>query len=145
MDQVINILSNQEQVGLYQLVTEIDLEVLFKLCQTQDFQLVTLDGKTITNKSEFLKACAQAMEFPQYFGLNWDAFEDSLTDLDWLPAQGYVVLYEHPEQFAQTDPPEWATALDIFQAAIEYWQDANVPMYVFLKSRSPMFSNLQKI
>ncbi|MGI0486156.1 barstar family protein [Pantanalinema rosaneae CENA516] len=145
MEPLIAILTNQSQAGIYQLSTEVIFEELFKWCQQQDFQLVSLDGQTITNKLEFLKACAQAMEFPPYFGLNWDAFEDSLTDLDWLPAQGYVVLYDYPERFAQADPGEWATALEIFQAAIEYWQDANVPMYILLKTSSPSFGNIAKI
>ncbi|HEY9618128.1 MAG TPA: barstar family protein [Microcoleaceae cyanobacterium] len=145
MDQVLNILTNQDQVGIYQLVTEIEVEALFEFCRTHDFQLVCLDGQTITNKSEFLQACAQAMEFPQHFGLNWDALEDCLTDLDWLPAKGYVVLYEQPELFAQSEPIEWSTTLEIFQAAIEYWQNTNVPMYVLLKPRSSIFSNLPSI
>lgn len=145
MNQVIAILTNQQQVGLYQLATDVTLEALFGFCQQHDFQLIYLDGTTITNKSEFLRTCAQAMEFPSYFGLNWDAFEDCLTDLDWLPAKGYVVLYDQPEHFAQGEPSEWTTALEIFQTAIEYWQDANIPMYVLLRSDSSICNTLKKI
>lgn len=53
------------------------------------------------------------MQFPDYFGQNWDTFEDCLTDLDWLQAGGYGLLYHQPKQFAQNDPTEWSIALDI--------------------------------
>jgi hypothetical protein len=34
-----------------------------------------LDGKKINSKQTFLKQAAEAMEFPTYFGANWDAFD----------------------------------------------------------------------
>ncbi|WP_083389754.1 barstar family protein [Trichormus sp. NMC-1] len=31
------------------------------------------------------------MEIPTYFGANWDAFDECITDLTWCPAQRYVI------------------------------------------------------
>ena len=43
--------------------------------------VVHLDGIKITSKESFLKEIAEALEFPDYFGHNWDALEDCLKDL----------------------------------------------------------------
>jgi RNAse (barnase) inhibitor barstar len=40
-----------------------------------------LYGKKINSKEIFLKQAAEAMEFPQYFGNNWDAFDEPITNL----------------------------------------------------------------
>ena len=37
----------------------------------------------ITSKQELLNALAEALDFPQYFGNNWDALEDLLCDFSW--------------------------------------------------------------
>jgi len=43
--------------------------------------VVHLDGTKITDKQSFLKEIAEALEFPEGFGHNWDALEDCLRYL----------------------------------------------------------------
>jgi hypothetical protein len=43
-------------------------------------------------KDALLKALAAALDFPAWFGANWDALEDCLSD---LPDAGHVLLFEH--------------------------------------------------
>ena len=45
---------------------------------------VSLAGAT--GKKELLARLAQGLQFPAWFGANWDALEDCLTDLSWLEA-----------------------------------------------------------
>ena len=45
----------------------------------------------ITRKSTLLVSIATQLQFPDYFGENWDAFDECLRDLSWLPA-GQVIL-----------------------------------------------------
>lgn len=40
------------------------------------------------------------LKFPSYFGRNWDAFEECLTDLEWLPGCGYVIVVRVAEHWA---------------------------------------------
>ena len=35
---------------------------------------------------------AAALQFPCYFGENWDALNDCLTDLVWLPGKAYILF-----------------------------------------------------
>jgi hypothetical protein len=45
----------------------------------------------ISRKEELLTTLARRLCFPDYFGGNWDAFEECVRDLSWLPV-GRVVL-----------------------------------------------------
>jgi len=45
-------------------------------------------------KDALLKSIAGALEFPDWFGGNWDALEDCLSD---LPGTGHVLLFEQPK------------------------------------------------
>ncbi|WP_375472657.1 barstar family protein [uncultured Nostoc sp.] len=60
------------------------------------------------------------MQFPTYFGTNWDAFDECITDLTWCPAERYVILYDYADIFAQAEPTQYQIALDILNSAKEY-------------------------
>ncbi|WP_414588572.1 barstar family protein [Scytonema sp. PCC 10023] len=98
----------------------------------QGIQVFYLDGREISSKETFLSKAAQAMKFPAYFGANWDAFDECITDLTWCPAERYVLLYDRPDIFAQADPTQWQIAVDILRSAEEYWGTTNTQMDVFL-------------
>lgn len=50
-----------------------------------------LRGRKATTKRAFLDEASAALQFPAYFGHNWDAFADCLTDLAWLHADAAVI------------------------------------------------------
>lgn len=56
-------------------------------------QLVVSVGE-VRSKRALLQAIADGLLFPDWFGWNWDALEDCLRDLTWLPHQE-VVIYHH--------------------------------------------------
>ena len=47
--------------------------------------LIKLDGLRCRNKMEFFKAINEQLAFPEYFGHNWDSFEECMNDV----AQGF--------------------------------------------------------
>lgn len=145
MDELISALQGDRSPGLYQSAADLDLEELAVICQEQDFQLGHLDGATITNKAEFFTACATALQFPSYFGHNWDALEECLTDLEWLPASGYLLLYSHPKPFAQTHPKDWKTLIEIFQSAIDEWNETDIPLYIVFSGDRPLLSAVEML
>jgi hypothetical protein len=133
MEELIALLHGDRAPGLYRLETAIAPEEVAALCQEQDCQLFYIDGSIITSKSTFLQQFAQVMQFPDYFGHNWDAFWDCLTDLEWIPSDRYVILYDQPEGFSQHEPQEWETALDILRSAVESWCEIDRPLYILFQ------------
>jgi len=76
------------------------------------------------------------MHFPEYFGDNWDAFEDCLTDLSWVDADGYLILYDHTDVFAEHCPQHFDTLKEIFKEAAEFWHGQGKPMIVLLRGKN---------
>ena len=64
---------------------------------------------------------AEALQFPDYFGHNWDALEECLTDFEWLPAKGYVLLFTNAESVLPYQEEEFATLLEVLSDAGEAW------------------------
>ena len=82
------------------------------------------------DKEALIGRIAKALAFPEWFGGNWDALEDCLSDLSWLTAGGYVLLIE-----GAADAPlvERGTLVDILESAATSWVERGRPFFaVFL-------------
>jgi hypothetical protein len=145
MDKITAALAGDRAPGLYRVTPEINREALEYFCQEQDFRLVWLDGASISNKAEFLQVAALALHFPTYFGHNWDAFEDCLTDLDWLTGRGHVLVYTQPENFASTNPKDWKILMTIFRTAVKDWLNSTLSLYVLFETASSLLDELDTL
>ena len=61
-------------------------------------------GHKATTEPGFFDECAAAWQFPCYFGENWDALEECLTDLEWLPAEAYVFCVTQGVRLLDKEP-----------------------------------------
>jgi RNAse (barnase) inhibitor barstar len=97
------------------------------------WRLYWLAGQAVTDQREFLQLCADTFAFPDWFGHNWDALYDCLTDLTWEnPSAPHLVIYAGWQALAQEEPESFATALEIFKEAQTLWLDSPTPMAVLL-------------
>ncbi len=67
------------------------------------------------------EAFARALSFPDWFGRNWDALEDCLTDLSWRPGGGHVLLLD-----GDGDDP---MLLDVLRSAAQFWAGQGRPFF----------------
>lgn len=73
-------------------------------------------------KEALLKEIAAALEFPSWFGHNWDALEDCLSDLSWHDAAGYLLVFD------QAEPgDELGVLIDVLRSSAEYWAARGKP------------------
>jgi RNAse (barnase) inhibitor barstar len=131
MNELLDIITNK-QPNIYQFKEDLSYQDLLGLCQNNSCQLFYLEGKNITDKNAFFEVCVAAMNLPEYFGNNWDGWEECLTDLSWCSASGYIFYYHNSQFFAESSPDDWAILLDILQEAIAYWQLQNIRFSVVL-------------
>jgi RNAse (barnase) inhibitor barstar len=97
------------------------------------WRLFWLAGQSVTEKDELLDLCADGFGFPDWFGHNWDALGDCLTDLTWVETEsGFLVVYAGWQALAQESPEDFGTALQIFEEAVDLWRDSDTPMTVLL-------------
>jgi RNAse (barnase) inhibitor barstar len=76
------------------------------------------------DKEELLKNIAAALHFPKWFGQNWDALEDCLTDLAWRDAGGYVLIFQNPKT-----GDELGILIDVLRSSAEYWAGRGRPFF----------------
>lgn len=69
-----------------------------------------------------------ALQFPYYFGENWDAFDECIADLEWLPAKNYLLLImDATAALSQEDNEQIAIFADILSQVGTEWAHAKVP------------------
>ena len=95
-------------------------------------RVARIDLAGAAGKDALIARLAAALEFPEWFGGNWDALEDCLTDLAWCAASGYVLILANAGGYAAAEPAEFETALEVLDGAAEYWYDEDVPFWVLV-------------
>lgn len=120
--------------GVYRLAKSERLEFARDAALRSGWRYVELPGEEIDSKASLLAACAQAFQFPRWFGTNWDALSDSLCDLSWLErAPGLLVLYDNADWLAGADPSSLATGIEILREACSWWGRRGMPMVVLVR------------
>lgn len=146
MDILLQAFLGDRSPGIYRLdpalAGDLDVDLLAIACEGRNLRFYYLDGNIIHSKTEFLQTASKVIEFPDYFGQNWDAFEECIQDFGNGTERGFVLLYDMPDFFIDEDETEWAIALDVLQDAVDYWQDTDSPLYVLFKSQHPELDTL---
>jgi len=70
-----------------------------------------LSGKRMAELACLFGEIAAALQFPDYFGNNWPALAECLSDLEWLKGSAYVVVVTEAGSLLSLAP---ATEFDAF-------------------------------
>lgn len=124
--------------GVYWLKTAEAPATVSKLAKAKGLAAFHLEGKSIERKEQFLNHAATVMHFPDYFSSNWDAFEECITDFEWVDAEGFVIYFDHTDNFANHHESQLETVVELFQDAVDYWKDEGKPMLVLLSGAHPV-------
>ena len=82
----------------------------------------------LKTKTELLAVLARGLRFPDYFGMNWDALDECINDLSWLPP-GQVVL-AHSDVPLAGDHSNQSTYVSIINDAVARWMVADRDLLV---------------
>lgn len=115
-------------------VTEVD-----SAAAALDYKTFHLDLSTVSSKLQLLDLVASAMAFPDYFGRNWDALLDLMSDLSGPPAKGYVLIIEGSRHFNDVSSSDFSTFLEVVLDAGERMQADRTPFHVLLVGDAPRF------
>jgi RNAse (barnase) inhibitor barstar len=98
------------------------------VCPPTGLALKVIKGRHCKTPASLFAEFARALEFPDYFGHNWDALEECLADLEWLPAKGYILLITDAAHVLSDDEAEYETFLEILCDAGEAWGNGQAEM-----------------
>ncbi|KOU74366.1 hypothetical protein ADK57_07535 [Streptomyces sp. MMG1533] len=94
--------------------------------------VVTLDLDGVTDKAGLMDRCARALGLPDWFGRNWDALADSLSDHTVWPEdaveRGLLIVVRNWEPYAKALPEEWQIAQEVFSGAADRTQALTVTL-----------------
>jgi len=97
-----------------------------------DFDVARIDLSGVSDKAALLARLAEALAFPRWFGGNWDALEDCLTDLGWRAHARHVLLIENFEALRARQPDDFGVLLDVLASSAEYWHERERPFFTVL-------------
>lgn len=93
-------------------------------------QVFDVDGAPITTEEQLFSALAKEMKFPSYFGRNWDAVDECLRDMTWLPGAGYVLFIRGAEQFWKQSTRLAGALVESWLFAAEDWSQEKMPFHL---------------
>lgn len=122
-------LKDVKESGVY--VINCELEDVRTAAQQAGLVLFDVDLTGLHSKSEFMAAIAQKIDAPEWFGKNWDALADALSDLSWNNAPGYVLLLQNSNNNFNLLGNDHEVARDILDTTVNYWKSQGKPFWVF--------------
>lgn len=134
--------------GLYRLTSRLALDQARDEIERAGWRCAYIDARGITSRPAFLDAFAGALHFPDYFGRNWDAFEECLRDLSWgnfNAAQGVIIIVDRPDGFARAQPEAWAVARDVLAGAVAARAQEGRPLVVLLRGSKTAAAGLEPL
>jgi hypothetical protein len=124
--------------GVWFLPGHVDPKDVQRLAKAAGYAFFHIEGRNIAGKDQLMNHVATALRLPPHFGHNWDALEESLVDLEWVDADGYVIYYDHIDPLLEGHPDQFETLVEILRDAVESWKADGTAMIVLLSgTRAP--------
>ena len=85
------------------------------------WDIVRVRGRKSSDEARFFDELAAAMQFPYYFGENWSAVWDCITDLNWLKGSSFLIVFDSAEYLLTESPRGFKLLLDELTDANTLW------------------------
>jgi RNAse (barnase) inhibitor barstar len=121
-------LASPDRAGPYRLRPK-QGSLVADVAQAQGLRLFALDLGSVADKTTWLKVLGQALGFPEWYGANFDALYDCLTNGDWMPPHGCLLQLSG---FAALGEEGTDTLIAILQAAADEWREQQRPLWAAL-------------
>lgn len=130
------LLQKAAQAGLYYL-SPARREGIVKAAEELQLQTHSADLSPCRTIDDVLRHLGTALHFPVWYGANFDALYDCLTDSDWQPGKGQVLLINGLESLRRSDSENFATLIEVFLASAELRRDSGMPFWILIDTVAP--------
>jgi hypothetical protein len=138
MSKLLQRLSDAAKSGVYRTARE---DEILAATRGSALHVARIDLAGTADRDAVLARFAQALSFPKWFGGNWDALEDCLSDLSWLTADGQVLLIEGAKRVPVV---ERGTLVDILSSAAASWAERRRPFFAVFLDGEPNLPELYR-
>ena len=123
MSKLLQRLSDAKRSGVYRTS---EARAVLEATRGSDLDVATIDAGLHP-----LERIAHALDFPDWFGGNWDALEDSLGDLSWRSGAGHVLLFT-----GRPAGEDLGRLIDVLRSSAQFWTGRKKPFFaVFIDAR----------
>lgn len=85
-----------------------------------EWAIVRVRGEKAQDDRQFFDECSAALQFPYYFGENWDAVWECIIDLGWVPRSHSLVVFDRSERLLQGSDHGFDILMRLLAAASEH-------------------------
>lgn len=103
-----------------------------KRAVSQHCQVLAVDLAGQAKTAAILEQLGSKLDFPDWYGANFDALYDCLSNPDWQPATGHLILLGGLSNWQSTIPDDFATLIDVLRAVVETRQDSAKPFCILI-------------
>jgi RNAse (barnase) inhibitor barstar len=139
------LVEDRRETGVYILAGNAGRDEVRRVTEAHDLSFFLFSAKDVHNKDALLQAAGSACHFPDYFGHNWDAFEECITDMSWQPSPGYVILIEAIASLRTESPTDFENFLAVLQDAASSWAGQGKSFFVLIHDSAYRNEELETI
>ncbi len=121
-------------------VSAADARLLSEEASKKGFKVWKLDGRRMRDDASVFDHFSEVMEFPDYFGRNWDAMDECLRDMDWAPHKAHLLVISDADALFLTARRTFVALLDSLRFVSRHWhewQDGKTPFKILLVTSNP--------
>lgn len=119
MSGLAGVLAGRHEPGVHEWHAAFPVENVRHSVEHAGWRFAHVDGWTHQDKAGFLEAVAEALDFPDWFGQNFDALADCLSDVSGPQGAGTVLLWDGWGALAREDRQAFDVALDVLRERAE--------------------------
>ncbi len=97
------------------------LDELIKKAEGQKALVKIIDGNNCKTREQLFEEFEDVLEFPDYFGHNWQALDECLHDLSWLPAMAYILIIKDFNKVLKDSKEDKKILIDILVKTCNAW------------------------
>lgn len=127
------LLAGRATPGIYRWQSGLEVEDVRHAVDLAKWTFGYVDGLHAQTKAEFLREIGEALDFPDWYGENFDALADCLTDVD--DGDGTIVLWDGWGALARQEPRAFSVALSVLGTRVN--ADRGGPFAVLLRGDGP--------
>jgi RNAse (barnase) inhibitor barstar len=135
MNDLDQLLSSLTQSGVC--ATREASATLAAAASARGYGVYRIDLARVADKADLMERLQRALQFPAWFGRNWDALDDCLTDMSWHGEVGYVLLLSGGGDLRRCQTALFHTLVDVLKAAADYWRGLERPFWAFFLDLPP--------
>lgn len=94
---------------------------------------IDVDFSTCENRKQLLEHLGRALDFPAWYGANFDALADCLGDPDWHDGAATVIRLRGLSRFSQQTPADYALLLAVLDAACQARSEDGAALAIILE------------